>query len=58
MSPRRTWEESSAGRRRWRTETGGGEKKIYCLNVVSGFGRQDTVQTQQIWLLRRVKGKG
>ena len=27
------------------------------MNDESGFGRQDTVQTQQIWLLRLVKGK-
>ena len=27
------------------------------MNDESGFGRQGTVQTQQIWLLRLVKGK-
>ena len=26
------------------------------MNDESGFGRQDTVQTRQIWLLRLVKG--
>ena len=33
------------------------EKKIDCLHLQSGFGRQDTVRTQQIWLLPLVKGK-
>lgn len=33
------------------------EEKIYCLHLEAGFGRQDTVQTQQIWLLPLVKGK-
>ena len=31
--------------------------KVECLHLESGFGRRDTVRTQQIWLLPRGKGK-